>query len=364
MKIPFATFRYMHDEIQEDLQKKFVQVLNRNLFINGVELKKFESDFANFCNREYCVGCGNGLDALYLILKAYGIGENDEVLVPSNTYIATALAVTKTGARPVFVEPKIDSYNMDYTKVEQSITSNTRAIIVVHLYGMIADMDEILSIANKHHLKVIEDCAQAHGAVYKGLKAGSFGDASGFSFYPGKNLGALGDAGAVVTNNEELALKVRMLGNYGSKIKYVHEFQGINSRLDELQAAFLTIKLDKINVWNEYRKQIAQQYLLRIRNKKIILPCIDKDRDHVWHIFAIRTDKRDELMRYLNERGIETNIHYPIPLHLQNAYRNMNYSIGDFPVAEEIAKTQLSLPIYYGMENEAREYVINALNSY
>ena len=320
--------------------------------------------FAEFCSTKYCIGVGNGLDALMLALKALEIGAGDEVIVPSNTYIATALAVTYVGAKPAFVEPKIETFNIDPDRIEEAITDKTKAIMPVHLYGQACEMDSIMDIARKHNLKVIEDCAQAHGATYKGRRVGSFGDAAGFSFYPGKNLGALGDAGAVVTNNKELADKIRALGNYGSDYKYHHIYKGNNSRLDELQAAFLAAKLPHMDKINAERRRIADRYLREIKNDKIILPVVMDDMVPVWHIFGIRCAERDELEKYLNEKCIGTNKHYPIPMHLQECYKDLGYKEGDFPIAEEISNTELSLPMYYGMNDEEIQYVIDAINKF
>ena len=327
-------------------------------------MEGIERSFAEYCNTMYCVGVGNGLDALFLSLKALGIGENDEVIVPSNTYIATALAVTYVGAKPVFVEPDIRTYNIDPTKIEAAITDKTKAMIPVHLYGQPCDMDPILEIAKKHNLFVIEDCAQAHGAMYKGKAVGSFGDAAGFSFYPGKNLGALGDAGAVVTNNEELAKKIRALGNYGSDYKYHHIYKGNNSRLDELQAAFLSVKLPHLDKMNKERRRIAQRYIDGITNEEVILPFIPAYANPVWHIFGIRCKRRNELEKYLNDAGIGTNKHYPIPIHLQECYKDLGFMKGDFPIAEEISATELSIPMYYGMTDEEVQYVIDRINEF
>ena len=293
-----------------------------------------------------------------------GIKEGDEVIVPSNTYIATALAVTYTGATPVFVEPDIRTFNIDPTKIEAAITDKTRAIMPVHLYGQACDMDPIMNIAKKYDLYVVEDCAQAHGAKYNGKVIGSFGDAAGFSFYPGKNLGALGDAGATVTNNEELAKKVRALGNYGSDYKYHHIYQGNNSRLDELQAAFLAAKLPHLNKVNLERRKIAQKYLDGINNPEIILPFVPEFAEPVWHIFGIRCNRRDELEKFLNDAGISTNKHYPIPMHLQGCYADLGFKKGDYPIAEEISETELSIPMYYGMTDEEVQYVIDRMNEF
>ncbi|CUX34470.1 DegT/DnrJ/EryC1/StrS family aminotransferase [Clostridium sp. C105KSO13] len=364
MKIPFSTFNRMHDEVKEELEIAFNKVLDKGWFIQGQECELFEREFAEFCEAKHCVGCGNGLDALYLILKALDIKQGDEVIIPSNTFIATALAVSYVGATPVFVEPELWSYNLNSDLIEEKITDRTKAIIAVHLYGQAAKMDCICSIARKHNLKVIEDCAQAHGAEYKGQKIGTFGDAAGFSFYPGKNLGALGDGGAVICNDKELADKVRALSNYGSAEKYNHIYQGTNSRLDEIQAAFLRVKLKNLDKWNEDRRKTADRYLDGIKNRKIILPKVSADCRHVWHIFAIRSEMRDELEKYLNEKEIGTTKHYPIPLHLQKAYSDLGFTEGDFPIAEKISSTQLSLPMYYGMQNDEIEYVIETINRF
>ena len=317
MNVPFVSFKPLEKELDTELRAAFERVYKASWYIEGKEDADFEKKFADFCNTKYCVGVGNGLDALMLSLKALDIGEGDEVIVPSNTYIATALAATYVGAKPVFVEPVIETFNIDPNKIEAAITDKTKAIMPVHLYGQACDMDAIMEIAGRYNLKVVEDCAQAHGATYKGQRVGSFGDAAGFSFYPGKNLGALGDAGAAVTNNKELADKIRALGNYGSDYKYHHIYKGNNSRLDELQAAFLSAKLVHMDRINAERRRIADRYLNEIKNEKIILPKVEDDMVPVWHIFGIRSENRDELEKYLNEKGIGTNKHYPIPMHLQ-----------------------------------------------
>lgn len=299
-----------------------------------------------------------------MILKALGIGLEDEVIVPSNTYIATALAVTYVGAKPVFVEPKLETYNINPALIESAITSKTKAIIPVHLYGHPCEMRLILNIAKKYGLHIIEDCAQAHGATYYGQKIGTFGYAAAFSFYPGKNLGALGDGGAVVTNNKELAEIVRALGNYGSDYKYHHIYKGNNSRLDELQAAFLSAKLPYLDKMNEERRRIADRYLSEIKNNKVILPITQLDMVPVWHIFAIRCEERDDLENHLNNNGVGTNKHYPIPMHLQECYKELGFKLGDFPIAEKISSTELSIPMYYGMTNDEISYVIDTINSF
>ncbi len=364
MNIPFVSFLPMEHELDSDLKAAFERVYKRSWYISGKEDECFEKSFAEFCRVNYCVGVGNGLDALMLILKTLGIGKGDEVIIPSNTFIATALAVTYTGATPVLVEPKLSTYNIDATKIEEKITTKTKAIIPVHLYGQPCDIKQVMEIAKKHGLYVVEDCAQAHGAICNNRKVGSFGDAAGFSFYPGKNLGALGDAGAIVTNNEELAKKVRFLGNYGSDYKYHHIYQGHNSRLDELQAAFLLAKLPHLDRMNAERRRIAQMYLAGIKNEEVILPYVIPEVEPVWHIFAIRCKRRDELENYLNGMGIGTNKHYPIPIHLQKCYENLGIKQGELPIAEEISATELSLPLFYGMTDEQIEYVIEAINNF
>ena len=364
MEVPFVTFKPLEKELDSGIRAAFERVYANSWYIGGKEDSSFEKAFANYCGTKSCVGTGNGLDSLMLILKALGIHDGDEVIVPSNTYIATALAVTYAGAKPVFVEPDIRTYNIDPSKIEDRITSKTKAIMVVHLYGQPADMDSIISIANKYSLYLIEDSAQAHGAKYKGQRTGSFGIASGFSFYPGKNLGALGDAGAVTTNDMELAEKIRALGNYGSDYKYHHIYKGNNSRLDEMQAAFLSAKLPSLDKVNENRKATAKKYLERINNPEVILPYVIPGAEPVWHIFAIRCNKRDELEKFLNDKGIGTNKHYPIPMHLQKAYEDLGIKEGQLPIAEEISKTELSIPMYYGMTDDEIQYVIDSVNEF
>ena len=364
MKVPFVSFLPMEHELDKDIREAFDRVYTRSWYIGGQEDSDFEKAFAAFCGTDYCVGTGNGLDALMLALKALGIHEGDEVIVPSNTYIATALAVTYVGATPVFVEPDIRTFDIDPARIEDAITDKTKAIMPVHLYGQPCDMEPILALAEKYRIYVVEDCAQAHGATYKGKIIGSFGHAAGFSFYPGKNLGALGDAGAVVTNDKELADKVRALGNYGSDYKYHHIYKGNNSRLDEMQAAFLAAKLPHLDRMNEERRRIAQRYLEEIENPEIILPYVNPDTVPVWHVFAVRCKHRDELEKFLNENDIGTNKHYPIPMHLQECYKDLGYKKGDFPIAEEISETELSLPMYYGMTDDEVQYVIDTVNRF
>ncbi len=364
IKIPFVSLKPLERELEADIREAFNKVFSNSFYILGEEDKEFEKRFSEYIGTDYCVGVGNGLEALVLSLKALDIGEGDEVIVPSNTYIASALAITYAGAKPVFVEPDIRTYNIDPLKIEESINSRTKAIMPVHLYGQACDMEPIIDVAKKHNLKVIEDCAQAHGAMYKGKRVGGFGDISGFSFYPGKNLGALGDAGAIVTNDKLLADKVRALGNYGSDFKYHHIYKGNNSRLDEMQAAFLLAKLPHMEKITRNRQLTAQKYLNGINNPQIKPPFIQEGCEHVWHIFAIACDRRNELQEHLLNKGIGTLIHYPIPIHLQECYKELNLKEGDYPLAERISKTELSLPMYYGMTNEAIDYVINSINEF
>lgn len=364
MKIPFVTFLPMEKELNNDIHEAFDRVFTRSWYIGGIEGETFEKAFAEYCGAKYCVGVGNGLDALMLALKALGIGKGDEIIVPSNTYIATALAVTYVGATPVFVEPDIRTFNINPELVEAAVNERTKAIMPVHLYGQACDMDPIMSIAKHYRLKVVEDCAQAHGATYKGQKVGTFGDVAGFSFYPGKNLGALGDAGAVVTNDKELSDKIRALGNYGSDYKYHHIYKGNNSRLDELQAAFLATKIPHLDKMNHERRRIAQIYSEGIKNDKVITPYVPDYTVPVWHIYGILCYDRDALERHLNDRGIGTNKHYPIPIHMQECYKDLNIPQGALPIAEKISSTELSVPIYYGMTDDEVRYVIDAINEF
>ena len=342
--IPYLNMKAQYEEIGDEMDAAYRRVMKSGWFLLGEECECFEQEFAKYCGVDYCVGVGNGLEALHLILRANQIGEGDEVIVPSNTYIATWLAVSYAGARLVPVEPDSCTYNLDPERVESAITAKTRAILPVHLYGQSADMDPLMMIAEKNNLMVIEDAAQAHGAQYKGRLCGSLGHAAGFSFYPGKNLGALGDAGAVVTNDPVCAQKVRLLRNYGSRIKYDHEVKGFNSRLDELQAAFLRVKLQHLDVWNEKRCKIANHYLKELSPVHYLtLPSVPSWTDPAWHLFVIRTEIRDHLNNYLTENGIQTLIHYPIPPHEQNAYRE--YLAQNLPITEKIHHEVLSLPI-------------------
>jgi dTDP-4-amino-4,6-dideoxygalactose transaminase len=343
--IPFLDLGAAYEELQGELEAATSRVLQSGWYLLGEELEAFEQEFADYLGVKHCVGVGSGLDALHLSLRAMGVGEGDEVIVPSNTYIATWLAVSYVGATPVPVEPDEKTYNLDPTRVEAALTERTKAILPVHLYGQPADMDPILAIAERHNLLVLEDAAQAHGARYKGKRVGGLGHAAAWSFYPGKNLGALGDGGAVTTNDAELAERVRMLRNYGSKVKYVNEVQGFNSRLDELQAAALRVKLAHLEVWNARRKGLAAMYLEELRDTPLTLPCVREWAEPVWHLFVVRTAGREQLQKRLKAQGVATLIHYPIPPHLQAAYRNLGFHEGSFPLAEAIHREVLSLPL-------------------
>lgn len=360
--IPFLDLKAPYIELKKDIDDAIARVLNSGWYIGGVETESFESEYANYCGAKYCVGVANGLDALHLTLLAMGVGPGDEVIVPSNTYIATWLAVSQCGATPVPVEPIEGTYNIDPTLIECVISPKTKVILPVHLYGQPADLDPILAIAKKYGLYVLEDGAQAHGAKYKNRKIGAHGDAVAWSFYPGKNLGAMGDGGAITTNNSEIAEKLRILGNYGSSQKYVNEVQGFNSRLDPLQAAILRVKLKSLDEWNGRRAAISTRYLHEIKNENIALPYISKKFESAWHLFVIRNNKRDLLQSKLNALGIGSLIHYPIPPHLQGAYASYGLLAGSLHLAEKIANECLSLPIGPHLDQESVTAVIAACN--
>lgn len=363
MKIPYLDLEKIHSDIQKELDEAYRQVMNRQWFIGGTADTQFENAFASYCGVDQCVGCGNGLDAIRLILLAYGIGQGDEVIVPANTFIATVLAVTYVGATPVFVDADKGTYNIDINQIEDKITEKTKAVITVHLYGRAVNVTRIKALAEKYNLKIIEDAAQAHGAQINGMKVGSLGDAAAFSFYPGKNLGALGDAGAVVTNDKEIAERVRAYGNYGSYSKYNHIFQGCNSRLDEIQAAFLSVKLRHLDKWNYERRRIAGIYQEKIRSKKVILPTLPENiEEHVFHIYPILVDDRESFINYMKEREIMVNVHYPIPIMEQKAYEQYNGQMNLYPVTEMICNREVSLPLYPGMTEEMVEWVIQCIN--
>jgi dTDP-4-amino-4,6-dideoxygalactose transaminase len=348
--INFLEFQYMVDQTRGELRDTFERVFESKWYIQGQELLQFENEYAQLNQTKYAVGVSNGLDALILSLRTLNIGPGDEVIVPSNTYIATALAVSHVGATPVFVEPRMETYNINPELIFRSITKKTKAIMPVHLYGQACEMDVIMEIAKAHNLYVVEDNAQAHLSSFKGQLTGSFGDVNGTSFYPGKNLGALGDAGAVTTNNEDLANRIKMLRNYGSAVKYYNEEIGYNNRLDELQAAFLRVKLNYLQEWTNQRKEIAKWYNEALQNRNdLILPFVHEKADHVYHLYVVRTSNREKLQKELSEKGVQTMIHYPVPPHLQKAYKHLGHKKGDFPVAEEIARTCLSLPVWPGL---------------
>ena len=368
--VPFLDLKKINLRQEVAFEKAFKDLLNRGWYILGEQVKKFEEKFANYCGTKYCIGVANGLDALILILEGYKklgfMQDGDEVIVPSNTYIASILAVSKAGLVPVLVEPSLNDYLIDPSAIEEKITKKTKAIIPVHLYGQVCNMDAINEIAKKHQLKVIEDSAQSQGAIYKGKCCGNLGDASGFSFYPGKNLGALGDAGAITTNDEELANTIMALRNYGSHIKYQNLYQGLNSRLDALQAPMLSIKLHILDEDNAYRRKVAHQYLSRIKNEEIVLPTvkinIENDLSNVWHVFTLRVNNREAFEKHLADAGIQTVIHYPVPPHKQPAYKEWNNL--SFPISEKIHREIISIPISPVITSEQINEVINAVNSF
>ena len=358
--IPFLDLKEVNQQYRDEMIEAFTKVLDSGWYVQGEEVGAFEQEFADYCGVEHCIGVANGLDALILIFRAYMemgvLQEGDEVIVPANTYIASILAITENRLKPVLVEPDLATYNLDPKMAEKAITPKTKAILAVHLYGQLADMPALKVIADKHGLLLIEDSAQAHGASLHGIKAGAWGDASGFSFYPGKNLGALGDGGAVTTGDKELAQTIRALGNYGSHKKYENLYKGINSRLDEMQAALLRVKLRGLDAEIEQRRKVANEYLENIKHSDIILPHVVDPQAHVWHLFVVRCKKRDELQACLAEHGVQTLIHYPIPPHQQGAYREWNEK--SYSVTELIHDEVLSLPISAVMGYQGVEYVI------
>jgi dTDP-4-amino-4,6-dideoxygalactose transaminase len=364
-KVPFLDMKSPYLELKDELDEAYRRVMDSGWYILGQEVEQFELEFASYCGARYCVGVGNGLEALHLILRAYKIGPGDEVIVPANTYIATWLAVSYAGAIPVPVEPDSRTYNLDPAQVERAMTSRTRAILPVHLYGQPADMTPLMLLAAKYDLKVIEDAAQAQGAAYQDRLAGNLGHAAGFSFYPGKNLGAFGDAGAVVTNDADLADRVRVLHNYGSRVKYYNEVKGYNSRLDVLQAAFLRVKLKYLDHWNEARCNIAHYYLNAMKDfPGLTLPQTLQGANHIWHIFPVRYPKREALQQHLRTSGVDTLIHYPVPPHLSDAYAEMGWKTGAFPISEEIADTELSLPMGPHMNLDDAKYVVELIRQF
>lgn len=366
MNIPFLDLQAVNCRFQREIDDEVMSVLHSGWYIRGEQCQLFEKEYATYCGSKYCVGVGNGLDAIRLIFEAYkslGIMENgDEVIVPANTFIASILAISQAGLWPVLCEPDIQTYTIDSQKIESFITARTKAILPVHLYGQVAEMNTVLKIAKKHNLKVIDDAAQAHGAVYHGRKVGSLADATTFSFYPAKNLGALGDAGAVTTSDKELADKVRSIANYGSSVRYHNDEKGVNSRLDEIQATVLRVKLKHLDEDNHLRRERADKYAELIKNTKVILPKIQENDSHVFHQFVVRTEKRDELQSFLAKNNIQTQIHYPVPPHLQPAYSEWNNL--SLPVTEKIHREVLSLPISPTISPEEVEYVANHINEF
>ena len=364
--IKFLDLKKINEAYETAFQEKLKSVLENGWYILGNEVAVFENSFANYCGTKHCIGVGNGFDALVLIFKAYiqlgKLQKGDEVIVPANTYIASVLAIIQADLVPVLVEPKLETYNLDPDLISEKITSKTKAILAVHLYGQLAEMDKINAIAAENNLLVIEDAAQAHGAISDFGKAGNLSNAAAFSFYPGKNLGALGDGGAVVTNDDALAKTLQSLRNYGSEAKYKNEFIGVNSRLDELQAAFLNVKLPHLDAENNIRRAIAKRYLVEIKNDKLALPFWNLTENHVFHLFVVRTENRDDLQRFLLEKGIQTMIHYPIPSHQQKAFSNWNHL--SFPITEKMHKEVLSLPISPVMTMDEVDFVVSILNTY
>ncbi|MGL5932664.1 MAG: DegT/DnrJ/EryC1/StrS family aminotransferase [Cetobacterium sp.] len=362
MKVPFNILSKAYFMKQEEYEKKAIEILRSGWYVLGNEVKQFEKEFANYIGSKYSVGVDNGLNALVIAFRELGIGLGDEVIVQANTYIASVMGITMNGATPVFIEP--DQYfNIDVDKIEESITDKTKAICVVHLYGQASNMDRIMEIAQKYNLEVVEDCAQSHGADFNGKRTGTFGIGC-FSFYPSKNLGCFGDGGAITINNEKYDRDFRVLRNYGSEKRYYNEVVGYNSRLDELQAGLLRVKLSHLDELTAEREKIANKYLAEIKNSKIELPLIREGATSVWHLFVVKTDERDRLQKYLEENGVGTVIHYPIPPHLSKAYEYLGYKKGDFPITEKYAETVLSLPLYNGMSDEEQSYVIELINKY
>lgn len=362
MKVPFNVLNKTYFMKQEDYEKKALEVLRNGWYVLGNEVKEFEKEFAKYIGTNYSIGLDNGLNALVIAFRELGIGIGDEVIVQANTYIASVMGITMNGATPVFIEPD-EYFNIDVEKIESAITEKTKAICVVHLYGQASNMDKIIEIAEKYNLYIVEDCAQSHGADFNGKRTGTFGIGC-FSFYPSKNLGCFGDGGAITTNDEKLDRDFRVLRNYGSEKRYYNEVVGYNSRLDELQAGLLRVKLSHLDELTKEREKIASRYLSEIKNFRIELPKIREGATSVWHLFVIKTEERDRLQKYLEENEVGTVIHYPIPPHLSKAYEYLGYKKGDFPITEKYAETVLSLPLYNGMTEEEQSYVIEAINRY
>lgn len=365
MQVPYLDFEAVNQRLKPAMTDAWNEVIDSKWYIMGSQCQAFEEEYASYTGTKHSVGVGNGLDALTISLKALGIGPGDEVLVPSNTYIATWLAVSHVGATPIPVEPDARTYNITAAGLQPHINEKTKAIMPVHLYGQPCLMGPIMELAHKHNLFVVEDNAQAHGSTYQGIKTGSFGHANGHSFYPGKNLGAIGDGGGITCNDAELHNRIKMLRNYGSEKKYYNQVIGYNSRLDELQAAILRKKLTVLDEWTQERQQLAARYLQQLDTANgIILPFVEEETSPVWHIFLVRHAERDRLQAYMSENGIGTLIHYPVPPHLQEAYSDLGYQKGDFPIAEEIAETCLSIPLYYGMTHQQVDRVCEVLNAF
>lgn len=364
-EIQYLDLRRIHNKIRKELDEVYNKVMDQGWFIKGRIEEQFEKEFASYCGAKKCIGTGNGLDAIRLILLAYGIGDGDEVIVPANTFIATILAITYVGAVPVFVDVDIDTYLIDVNKIEEKVTKKTKAIIVVHLYGRAVQIEKVCMLAKKYSIKLIEDAAQAHGAIYCGKRVGVLGDASAFSFYPGKNLGALGDGGAVVTNDEILAEKIYALGNYGSVKKYHHMYKGCNSRLDEMQAGFLLVKLRYLDQWNEERRKIAKLYTSEMNNELIVFPKIPENlEEHVFHIYPILVKNRECFIEYAKKCGIEVAVHYPTPIMLQEAYKEYKDQMKEYPITKRICEEEVSIPLYPGMTKEECSRVIECINQY
>lgn len=360
--IKFLDLEKINNRFRKEIDERIKNILDKGWYLQGKENDKFSKHFAEYCGVKYVLGVANGLDALRLIIKASGFGKGDEIIVPANTYIATILAISDNGCTPVLVEPNINTYNIDPDKIEAAITPRTKAIMVVHLYGQAVQMQKVWDLAKKYNLKVFEDCAQAHGAIYQNKRVGSLSDAGAFSFYPGKNLGALGDAGAIATNDEDLYLRAKALANYGSDRKYHHIYKGLNSRLDEIQAAVLDVKLPHLDKDNARRREIAAYYRSHITNLKIILPQTYDEKATVWHVFVIRTKERDAFQQYLSDNGVQTIIHYPCPPHKQLAYKEWNNL--SYPISEEIHNTVISLPISPVMTDDEVEKVVEIVNAW
>ena len=363
MKLNFNVLDRQFFKYQKEYEDKAIQVLRSGWYVLGEEVKAFEAEFSNYVDSRFCVGLANGLDAITIAFRALDIGEGDEVIVQANAYIACVMGITMNRATPVFVEPD-EFYNLDASKIEEKITSRTKAILVVHLYGQASNMEQICDIAKKYNLKVVEDCAQSHGAKFNGKITGVFGDIGCFSFYPSKNLGCFGDGGAITTDNEDIARKIKTLRNYGSQKRYHNEYVGYNSRLDEIQAGFLRVKLKHINELNSEREIIATRYINQIKNDKVKLPLVRDGSTSVWHLFVVWCSQRDELQTYLNKRGITTLIHYPIPPHMSEAYSYLGYKKNSFPITEQYSEHIVSLPLYNGMTGDEEKYVIDAVNNF